>query len=41
MVNQYLFEKELGAGQFATVHLCLDTISNTKYAIKKMNRKNL
>lgn len=40
-VNQYLFERELGSGQFASVHLCVDMNTNTQYAVKKMNRRNL
>ena len=40
-MNQYRFEKVLGAGQFASVHLCLNAESNVYYAIKKMSRKNL
>lgn len=41
MVNQYVFERQLGQGAFASVHLCRDIETKLLYAIKKMNRKTL
>ena len=41
MINQYMIDKELGEGSFATVYQCIDTKSNIKYALKKMNKKDL
>ena len=41
MINQYSVEKTLGKGSFATVLLCSDSVTGTKYAIKQMNKKTL
>lgn len=41
MINQYIVEKTLGKGSFATVLLCVDSESNHKYALKQMNKKTL
>ena len=41
MVNQYVLEKELGKGSFATVHLGYDKHTNIKYAIKEMDKDQL
>lgn len=41
MINQYSVEKTLGKGSFATVLLCSDSQTGTKYAIKQMNKKTL
>jgi serine/threonine protein kinase len=38
MINQYVIEKELGKGSFATVHLGYDKDSGIKYALKEMNK---
>ncbi len=38
MINQYVIEKELGKGSFATVHLGYDIDTKNKYAIKEMNK---
>ena len=38
MINQYIIEKELGKGSFATVHLGFDKNTGVKYAIKEMNK---
>ena len=38
MINQYVIEKELGKGSFATVHLGYDVDTKNKYAIKEMNK---
>jgi len=38
MINQYVIEKELGKGSFATVHLGHDKETKNKYAIKEMNK---
>ena len=38
MINQYIIEKELGKGSFATVHLGFDKSTGVKYAIKEMNK---
>jgi serine/threonine protein kinase len=37
-INQYIIEKELGKGSFATVHLGYDKETKNKYAIKEMNK---
>lgn len=41
MINQYIVEKTLGKGSFATVFLCADSETNQKFAIKQMNKKTL
>jgi len=41
MINQYIVEKVLGKGSFATVKLCKDSKSGIQYAIKIMNKKEL
>ena len=41
MINQYIVEKTLGKGSFATVKLCKDSKTCVKYAIKVMNKKAL
>lgn len=41
MINQYLIEKTLGKGSFATVKLCKDTKTNVYYAIKQMSKQSL
>jgi serine/threonine protein kinase len=41
MINNYIVEKTLGHGSFATVKLCRDSATNQKYAIKQMNKKDL
>lgn len=41
MINQYIVEKTLGKGSFATVKLCKDSKTGIKYAIKVMNKKLL
>lgn len=38
MINQYVIERELGKGSFATVHLGVDRDTGVKYAIKEMNK---
>lgn len=38
IINQYVIEKDLGKGSFATVHLGYDQNTNVKYAIKEMNK---
>ena len=37
-VNQYEIEKVLGKGSFAKVYLCKDKTTNTKYALKEMDK---
>jgi len=41
MINQYMIIKTLGEGSFGKVKLCIDTKSNTTYAVKIMNKKLL
>ena len=41
MINQYMIIKTLGEGSFGKVKLCVDTGSNTTYAVKIMNKKTL
>ena len=41
MINQYIVEKTLGKGSFATVKLCKDSKTGTLYAIKQMNKPSL
>jgi serine/threonine protein kinase len=38
MINQYVIEKELGRGSYATVHLGYDKNTGVKYAIKELNK---
>lgn len=40
-INQYIVEKTLGKGSFATVKLCRDSNTNEKFAVKQMNKKML
>jgi serine/threonine protein kinase len=40
-INQYIVEKTLGKGSFATVKLCRDSVTNEKYAVKQMNKRVL
>jgi serine/threonine protein kinase len=41
MINQYMIEKTLGKGSFATVKLCRDTKTDIYYAIKQMSKQSL
>jgi serine/threonine protein kinase len=41
MINQYLIEKVLGKGSFATVHLGEHQGTKIKYAIKEMSKARL
>ena len=41
MINQYMIIKTLGEGSFGKVKLCIDTVSNSTYAVKIMNKKVL
>ena len=41
MINQYIIQKTLGSGSFATVKLCQDTKTKILYAIKIMSKKTL
>ncbi|KAF7730196.1 hypothetical protein EC973_002804 [Apophysomyces ossiformis] len=40
-INNYLLKKEIGRGAFGTVHLGLDMITNTEYAIKEFSKSRL
>lgn len=40
-INQYVIEKVLGKGSFATVYLGVDKNTKIKYALKEMNKKLL
>lgn len=40
-INQYVVQKKLGEGSFATVRLCEDTENQVKYAMKVMNKEKL
>jgi serine/threonine protein kinase len=37
-INQYVIDKTLGKGSFATVYLCTDKNTKIKYALKAMNK---
>ena len=41
MINQYIIDKKLGQGSFATVYLGVDKDTGVKYAIKEMNKSLL
>ena len=41
MINQYKVLSTLGKGSFAEVCLCYDTNTGEKYAVKKMNKREL
>ena len=41
MINQYIIEKKLGRGSFATVYLGKDKETGVKYALKEMNKEFL
>jgi serine/threonine protein kinase len=40
-INQYIVQRKLGEGSFATVKLCEDSGTHIKYAMKIMNKENL
>ena len=41
MINQYVVQKTLGKGTFATVKQCKDSKTGSLYALKQMNKDNL
>ncbi|ORX62343.1 kinase-like protein, partial [Hesseltinella vesiculosa] len=40
-INHYVLKKEIGRGAFGTVHLGIDTLTNTEYAIKEFSKSRL